>query len=242
MLTIPVVSHAKSMQAPVSMLRYLPVIVESEQSGSSSLELVPSPPRYPYHGLNLPRSLSGEHRTRKARKRPHTATYGHQTFKKGPAGSITSQAAAGNDADSPYGDGVIHQHASTLHGGRASGKRYERRPRHRTRADRYELNVALNTAPRQTRDSNDRRAKKHSRRKKGSRLEQEYKAPNVPPDRLTVIICAFGILSRPCSGLSILTAFSSRNQSPEASFVTVRRHLQRGDELVSAVLVGQHHR
>ena len=69
-------------------------------------------------------------------------------------------------------------------------KSYERRPRHKTREDRYELKEATSGKRKVAREDGERKKKKqkkHKRREKsGAALMHDFTAQNVSHDRLTV--------------------------------------------------------
>ena len=67
-------------------------------------------------------------------------------------------------------------------------KTYEKRPRHKTRDDRYELKEVKKSRDRSVAKERPlRKAKKRRRKEKsGTALLQDFKAPNVSNDRLTV--------------------------------------------------------
>ena len=64
---------------------------------------------------------------------------------------------------------------------------YKRRPRHKTREDRYELKDGTRDEKKVAKDSQEKKQKKHKRREKsGAALMHSFTAQNVSHDRLTV--------------------------------------------------------
>jgi hypothetical protein len=72
--------------------------------------------------------------------------------------------------------------------GRCPENQYERRPRHKTRPDKYELKVDKRTVEKSSheRTHNSSKRKRKRRKKTGLALNHDFKAPNVPQDRLTL--------------------------------------------------------
>lgn len=74
----------------------------------------------------------------------------------------------------------------------SSDKKYQRRSRHHTKADKYHLKSTSKSQPKKTRNKEKEKKPKHARRKKRkgeaiTGLVQTFKAKNVPKDRLTVM-------------------------------------------------------
>jgi hypothetical protein len=65
-------------------------------------------------------------------------------------------------------------------------KKYERRPRHKTRPDKYELKVDTKTVDKATHEATCIKSKRKRHKKTGFALNRDFKAPNVPQDRLTL--------------------------------------------------------
>ncbi|KAF7507960.1 hypothetical protein GJ744_009857 [Endocarpon pusillum] len=65
-------------------------------------------------------------------------------------------------------------------------EQYERRPRHKTKANKYDLNMRANS--REARDiaGGERKSSRRRRRKSGLTLNSDFKAPNVAQERLTL--------------------------------------------------------
>lgn len=73
------------------------------------------------------------------------------------------------------------------------GKEYGRRPRHKTRPDRYEPKDTGKTSRKSTRDDKKKKSnpKKGHRRLSKAVIGEGFKAPNVKQNRLTVRISPF---------------------------------------------------
>ena len=111
------------------------------------------------------------------------------------------------------------------------GKKYEKRPRHKTRPDKYELKVDKKVAEKTSHERTHRRLKRKHRKKTALALNHEFKAPNVPQERLTLVphtgpgIFNRGKASAPVErrGLPDLT-FSEMNFLARRSDVEDARH------------------
>ena len=66
------------------------------------------------------------------------------------------------------------------------GKKYERRPRRKTKSDKYELKVDKKRKDMSGAEKSRRKSKRRRRKKTGVTLNHEFKAPNVQQDRLTL--------------------------------------------------------
>jgi hypothetical protein len=64
--------------------------------------------------------------------------------------------------------------------------KYERKPRHKTRPDKYELKVDQRTVEKGTHERTHRKSNRKRRKKTGLAFNHDFKAPNVPQDRLTL--------------------------------------------------------
>ena len=65
-------------------------------------------------------------------------------------------------------------------------KTYERKPRHKTRPDKYEVKTDRMAKEKSGHEKTRHKSKRRCRRKTGKTLNHEFKAPNVPQDRLTL--------------------------------------------------------
>ena len=63
---------------------------------------------------------------------------------------------------------------------------YDKRPRHKTKADKYDLKISSNSRAIGGNDSGKRKSSKRRRKKSGLALNSDFKAPNVVQDRLTL--------------------------------------------------------
>ena len=67
-----------------------------------------------------------------------------------------------------------------------TGKKYERRARHKTRPDKYVLKTGKKTVHDPAQEKNIKKSKRRRRKNNGLSLNHDFKAPNVPQDRLTL--------------------------------------------------------
>ena len=67
------------------------------------------------------------------------------------------------------------------------GKKYEKRPRHKTRPDKYELKADQKVAEKTSHERLHRKLERKRRKKTAVALNHEFKAPNVPQERLTLM-------------------------------------------------------
>lgn len=70
--------------------------------------------------------------------------------------------------------------------GNTGGKKYEKRPRHKTKADKYNLKTGSKPREPVGDGTGKQNPSKRRRRKSGVALNHEFKAPNVAQDRLTL--------------------------------------------------------
>ena len=109
--------------------------------------------------------------------------------------------------------------------------KYEKRPRHKTRPDKYELKLNKSTIGRSRHEIAQKKSKHKRRTKTGLALNRDFKAPNVPQDRLTLKpntgpgLFHRGKASAPVErrGLPDLT-FSEMNFLTKRRFVSDTRH------------------
>ena len=80
--------------------------------------------------------------------------------------------------------------------------RYERRPRHKTKADKYEPGEGAE-AHRKHRDDRHRIVRRKRKRRSAAVANHNFRAPNVPPNRLTVSGCSIYSIS------ALLTSYVS---------------------------------
>jgi hypothetical protein len=66
------------------------------------------------------------------------------------------------------------------------GKKYERRPRHKTRPDKYELKVDARPVEKAPHEGTYKKSKRKHHKKTGFAFNHDFKAPNVPQGRLTL--------------------------------------------------------
>ena len=66
------------------------------------------------------------------------------------------------------------------------GQKYEKRPRHKTRVDKYELKVDKKAAEKTSHDRPREKSKRRRRKKTALSLNHDFRAPNIPQERLTL--------------------------------------------------------
>jgi hypothetical protein len=106
---------------------------------------------------------------------------------KQPVISVGSSNPETSDATSTSTSSLSSSQSSS-----SSGKKYHRRPRHHTKADKYHLKSKSKSQPKKTRKKDEGKKPKLARRKKHKSkvitgLVQTFKAKNVPQNRLTVL-------------------------------------------------------
>ena len=127
------------------------------------------------------RGLSPEHKPRNRSDHKHLPTHQRPITQCVP----TDVEYNSNDSDNAH----MYQRApldSTMKLGKDSKRRYERRPRHKTKPDKYELKPEPSKKRSSHHKDTRHRPKRQRRRKSGIVLNNEFKAPNVPQERLTL--------------------------------------------------------
>jgi hypothetical protein len=95
-------------------------------------------------------------------------------------------SASSSSASKPGSPDTVPSRTGPIERGDLVKEKYERRPRHKTKADKYDLKNGLKPPDIGQADSGKKRSSKRRRRKSGLILNKDFKAPNVAQDRLTL--------------------------------------------------------
>ena len=100
--------------------------------------------------------------------------------------SESGSNCSGSSSEASEGALQAEKHLATATVPLDTGKTYERRARHKTRPDRYVLKTDKKTSHKPAQEKGDKKPKRRRRKKNGLSLNHDFKAPNVPQDRLTL--------------------------------------------------------